>query len=107
VSLWEQTRRPMTAAQDAVFAESVVVQQSGQSASIPAIFTERFESVELGGEVPVNSTAPVFDVRLDRLPFRPRAGATVTRSSEEFYEVISVEPDGEGGAKLFVVRKRV
>lgn len=107
MSIWDDSKEAVTDAMKAVFAEPVNVEQSGQElVSLEAIFTERFQMVELSGEIPIQSTAPVFDVVLSDLGFRPKQGATIARENGDAYEVTQIEPDGEGGAKLITVKRR-
>ena len=104
MTIWEQTRAVLAATMDAVFAEPVTYYATGGATMvINAIFTERFKSVDLSGDVPVDSTAPVFDILLADLAAEPKQGDIIERSNGDEYEVTKIEPDGEGGSKLWTV----
>ena len=78
---WEATRDLMTGAMGAIFAEPVTYAQTGHAdTAIDAII-------------------------LADLSFTVRQGGTVTRQNGDAYEVTKVEPDGEGGAKLYTVKR--
>lgn len=107
VTLWDATKSPITATMNALFGETVVYTQTGKSAVVLlAIFTERFQSIDMSGEVPIQSTSPVFDFQLADLGYRPRPFDQLQRDTGDVYEVTKVEPDGEGGVKVYTVAKR-
>lgn len=107
MTLWDETKSLVTDAMQAIFAEPVIYKQTGQPAThIQAIFTERFQLVEVSAETAIQSAAPVFDIQLVDLDFKPKQGDTITRDNDDAYEVIRIEPDGEGGAKLITVKRR-
>ena len=107
MSFWDTAKSLVPDAMQVAFAEYVTYTQTGQTpARIAAIFTERFQLVEVNAEAAVQSTAPVFDIQLDALSFRPRQGDTIVRENDDAYEVVKIEPDGEGGAKLIMTKRR-
>jgi hypothetical protein len=107
MTLWDTAKTLVSDAMQKVFAETVTYEQPGQnSVQIQAIFTERYQLVEVNAEAAIQSTATVFDIQLDALSFRPKQGDTITRENDDAYEVTKVEPDGEGGAKLIAMKRR-
>jgi hypothetical protein len=75
----------------------------GVVTSLTAVFDSAYQVVELHGEVPVSGTQPVLTVRLADLPTAPLAGDQV-QVGTAVYKVADVRLDGEGGAKLFLLR---
>ena len=70
--------------------------------ALDAILDRPFEAVELGpADVAIAGRRPILDVRLADLPVEPVPGDTLTVSGSSF-TVEEVEPDGRGGAKLFL-----
>lgn len=77
----------------------------GQAVALVAPFDEAFAIVEMRGEVPVASTAPAIDVRLADLAAEPAQGDTVRRTSTgKLYEVATVQPGGNGTARLVLLQ---
>ena len=69
-----------------------------------AVFDAAHQVVELGEvDVPIDSTAPVLGVRLSDFPTAPSQDDTAVIDGGT-YRVVSVQPDGQGGAML-VLRK--
>lgn len=71
---------------------------------IDGVFDTVHRSVDPETGVPVSSKTPTFGIRLEDLPAAPDAGDQVVIRTVA-YEVIESQEDGEGGAKLILVRK--
>lgn len=84
------------------FGETVTYTPISGAGSFPLVapFDQAFAVVELQAGVPVTSVRPVLDVRLADLPALPEQGDTYTRASGAEYEVVEVQPGGNGTAKL-------
>lgn len=78
-------------------------QSTGVAESITAIYDAAAVSVQMQGEVPVQSVGPRLDVVLADLTVTPAQGDTVTVASLS-WEVARVELDGHGAAKLALLR---
>lgn len=75
----------------------------GEAQSVRAVFDAAHQVVNLDGEVPVSGTQPVLDVWLADLDPTPvRNGIVVVAGTS--YRVSDVQPDGNGWAKLILVR---
>lgn len=74
---------------------------TGGEFPIDAVFDEAYTSVDLQQGVPVTSTRPMLWVELSRLPALPlqEDRFTVTTIGRTF-EVIEVQDEGRGSAKL-------
>ena len=85
-----------------VFGEPVTIAQPEQSArEIAACFTEAFQMIEFGdnGEQ-LASAHPMFEVRVADLAQSPRRGDVLTRENGDAYKAHTVQPEGDGTAKL-------
>ena len=88
-----------------IWGEGITLALSGgPAASVRAVFDAAHERVEFDSAgVPVTATRPVLDVRLADLSIAPRQGDVATIGGVA-HEVTEVATDGNGGAKLFLVR---
>lgn len=64
-----------------------------------AIFDNAAIDVDFGNGGPMQTTQPWLGVKVSDLPGDPQVGDRVTAKGTN-YEVVKVEPDGQGGARL-------
>lgn len=68
-------------------------------------FDEQHAAVDLGGEAPVSSSAPVLTVRIADFLAVPVSGVRLTVRGQRF-EVNDHQPDGQGGIRLVLKGKK-
>jgi hypothetical protein len=76
---------------------------TGLPSAITAPFDEAAKRVVQQGDTWIEATCPLLTVRLADLPVMPAQHDAVTVAGHA-YEVSSVEPDGQGCAKLYLLR---
>lgn len=95
-----------------VYGESVTYTpaSTGVAESISAVFDAAAEVVQIQGGVEVSARTPVLDVVLADLLVHPK-GRAVGSSDRDLvtvggvsYQVVKVEPDGQGWARLILAR---
>ena len=68
-------------------------------------FDEHHEAVDLSGEAPVSSTALALTIRIADFDIVPQVGNRLTVRGQR-YEIYDPQPDGQGGIKLLLKRKK-
>lgn len=76
----------------------------GTPIAIDGVFDKPNRQVDPQTGAAVESVQPSFGIRLADLPAEPESGDGVTVNGVQ-YQVISVEEDGQGGAKLVLHRQ--
>lgn len=85
--------------------EAPVVVKPGTPFGGRGKFDEAHDAVEIGGEAPVSSSAPVLTVRLADFAVVPVQGNRLTVRGKRF-EIWDPQPDGQGGLRLVLKSKR-
>lgn len=95
----------MEAFGEAVTFEWPVVVVAGTPFGGRGKFDAAHEAVDLSGEAAISSTAPVLTVRLADFTVAPVEKNRLTVRGERF-EIYDPQPDGQGGLKLMLKRKK-
>lgn len=97
---WATARDSIIQAGIATFGECVEYHAALRlPVEIRAIFDAAYQEVDPQTGVAIGSAMPAIDVRLADLPTTPSPGDKVGARGN-YYRVVSLQPDGQGAAKL-------
>ena len=109
MSLWTELTPALNAQVQRVFADPVLYRQSERPPfTINGHFDEAYESVDLEAGVPVSSFQSILDVVLSDFSVPPKQGDEVTIGTgitARKYLVSDPQPDGDGGARLLLLKR--
>ena len=102
MSNWPAIRElPNLAARETFGVPVVYTSQGLPAATLAAVFDRAATIITTDGEVEVTATQPILDLRLADLSVAPKQGDTLNVDGDDWL-VAKVEPDGQGGAKLWL-----
>jgi len=93
--------RMITVVRDTFPAAVVYQREGGGTASFLAVFDTAHATLEMDADsgAQVSTTRPMLTMRLADIAFEPHVRDTLTVEGED-YEVVDVQPDGSGMARL-------
>ena len=109
MSLWSRIAQTAHDTLRRTFADPVTYRRSGvaDQEGVQAIFTEAYQSVELGGDMPVTTTAPAFEFVISSLTTGlPKKNDEIIRDTGDRYQVTDIHLLGDGHALVRTVRMR-
>jgi hypothetical protein len=103
VDLLESTDRTVMRTLGEKSEDATIVYASGVGAAVPVdgVFDAAYRR-ENAGEAGVSTSEPAVFLRLEDLPSDPRTDSPTVTINGTAYAVREVEPDGDGGVRLFL-----